>query len=465
MAGAKAGSRSRSRAAHDWRPNISELAGSRVFVLGLGRAGIAACRFLLGIGARLRGWDDDERVRHSAAVRRLERIGLEVLNRPASARADLVIASPGIASSHPALEFFRRRGSVVADELDLASLFLQGPLICVTGTNGKSTTAALIARMLSASGKTVFCGGNLAPGRPLSAALRIPGRDWYVAEVSSFQLERARWLAPHVALILNVTPDHLDRHGTMRSYAECKFRLLDHQRPGDFAVLAMDDPVVRAAHGRGLARKLYFSVRRRVSGAYLANGRIWFDGEPIMGTKELRLRGRHNMLNALAALCAVRAVGVGVGPARRVLRVFAGLPHRLEPVRELRGVEYVDNSMCTNPAAGARSLEAFDNRVVLIAGGREKGLPRSEFVEAIVRRAGWVILIGENRELLADELRARRFRRFDISDSLRSAVRAACHRASRGDVVLFSPGFASFDMFRDFADRGRRFKDEVRRLR
>jgi len=458
-------SRSRQTSPGEWRPGLSDLARYRVFVLGLGRSGVAASRFLLDAGSTVLGWDDSERVKQSAVVRQLKQAGLDVSRRSAAARVDLVVASPGIAGDHPILRQFARRGVPVVDELDLASLYIPGPLVCVTGTNGKSTTTALIAKMLSAAGQTVFCGGNIAPGRPLSAALRLRRRDWYVAEVSSFQLERARWLSPHVALILNITPDHLDRHGSLEEYAECKFRLIYRQRPDDFAILAWDDPLVRAARDRGHAKKLFFSDRRCVKGAYLKRGQIWFEREQVMPATDIRLHGRHNRLNALAALCAAKVIGVGNGPLRMVLRSFVGLPHRLETVRVLYGVEYVNNSMCTNPAAGARSLESFDRRVVLIAGGREKGLSPAEFADAIARRAEWVVLLGENRERMAQELRSRRFFRFELADGLRNAVKAAKSRARSGDVVLFSPGFASFDMFRDFADRGRRFRDEVRRLR
>jgi UDP-N-acetylmuramoylalanine--D-glutamate ligase len=251
----------------------------------------------------------------------------------------------------------------------------------------------------------------------------------------------------------------------MARYARAKLRILDRQTPEDVAILNRDDRQVFAARNRGRGKKLFFSEKHH-GAAWLEGG--WLVAQDlgrIVEVARVGLRGRHNLQNALAATAAVRALGVGARPIARVLRTFRGLPHRLELVRRLRGVEYINNSMCTNPAAGARSLEAFGGQpVVLIAGGRSKGLPMDEYVRAICRHAGWVVLIGESRHELSRQLSRRGFRRFETASGIREAVRAAQQRAANGGVVLFAPGFASFDQFRDFQHRGEAFRREVKKL-
>ncbi len=434
-------------------------------MLGLGRAGSAIARFLMKLGAAVYGHDSDQSVLSGQAVKQLRQAGMVLAPKPEVVKADWAVVSPGISEDNEAVVELRRRGVPVVDELDLASQFVPGPIVAVTGSNGKSTTTALIGHILEVAGHRVFVGGNLAPGRPLSAALDVGPYDWYVVEASSFQLERAQWFAPAVAVILNVSPDHLDRHRSLAVYAECKFRILDHQSMSDWAVLNHDDSVVMKARGRGKADRRFFSMRRPVCGAYRSGGWLYFEGERIAPVSEMKLCGAHNVANALAAVCVARIVGTGVGAIRRGLAGFAGLPHRLERVRVLAGVEYVNNSMCTNPAAGIKSLEAFRRKVVLITGGREKGLPVADYVQAVARRAKQVILCGENAPKLGRALARAGFKRFQSAASLVAAVRAAKAIAQAGDVVLFSPAFASFDQFRDFQERGDAFRKEVRRLK
>ncbi len=446
-------------------PRVGELAGMKFLVFGLARAGTALARYLLGQGARVWAYDENRAALKTAAARRLRRAGMRIAAGPGCADFDWAVVSPGIPETSPTLSALRRRGTPIADELDLAAQLLDADLVAVTGTNGKSTTTTLIARMLEAAGNTVFCGGNLAPGRPLSAALGRPRRDWYVAEASSFQLERARWLKPRVGVVLNVTPDHLNRHGSLERYADCKFRMLDRQDPGDTAVLNRDDAVVRRAARRGDGRKLWFSLEQRVDGAWLNGDTLMFGEDPMAKRRDLQLPGQHNVSNALAAVAAAASLGVGRAAVRNALREFKGLEHRLEPVRRLRGVSYINNSMCTNPAAGASSLEAFAGRVILIAGGRGKGLPVEPFIEAMKRKARWVVLTGENSRDLAERLDQVGFGEYEVVARLADAVRAAAARARSGDTVLFAPGFASFDQFSDFQVRGRAFKREVANLR
>jgi len=447
-----------------------DLKGARVLAVGLGRSGTAAARFLLRSGAKVVGSDEDAAALQSEAVARLKKAGMTTTNRPESARVDWAVVSPGIANSRPLVQVLRRRLIPVVDELDLASRFVSGPIIAITGTNGKSTTAALTAQILADSGKSVFCGGNLAPGQPLSAALLSGPRDYYVVETSSFQLERARWLKPKVAVILNISADHLNRHGTVRRYADCKLRILDRQERGDYAVLNRDDRLVYAARTRGRGEKHFFSMRRPGVDAYYSGGSVWAGDREVLPARKLRLPGEHNVQNCLAAVAVVRLLGVSLAPIRHTLKTFSGLPHRLEFVRRLRGVDYVNSSMTTNPSAGARSLEAIaegrqgKGRVVLIAGGREKALPTAEYVRAMKKHARWVVLVGESSTRLARELDDLGFCRYELLPDLTGAVLAARDKAQAGDAVLFAPGFASFDQFRDFEARGEAFRREVSNL-
>jgi UDP-N-acetylmuramoylalanine--D-glutamate ligase len=440
---------------------------ARVLVVGLGRSGTSVARFLLRAGAKVIGTDEAVAVLASKPVLGLKGAGLRTTRRPETARVDWAVVSPGISNTHPLIRALRRKSVPIVDELDLASRFVGGPIIAITGTNGKSTTTALVARMLENAGKRVFCGGNLAPGQPLSSALLAGPRDYYVVEVSSFQLERTRWLKPRVAVILNITSDHLNRHGTVRRYADCKLRILDRQDQGDCAVLNRDDRLVYAARVRGKGEKHFFSMRRRSVDAYFADGTLWADDHQVLPVGQVKLPGAHNIQNCLAAIAAVRLLGVGLPPIRRAIKTFAGLPHRLEYVRRLHGVDYINSSMTTNPAAGARSLEAVATSgggVVLIAGGREKALPTTEYVRAMRKYASWVLLVGESSTRLAHELDGLGFRRYDVLSDLKSALAAARAKARDGDAVLFAPGFASFDQFRDFEARGEAFLREVNSL-
>jgi UDP-N-acetylmuramoylalanine--D-glutamate ligase len=446
-------------------PAVADLAGMKFLVVGLARSGTALARYLLARKARVWAYDDSRAALMTPAARRLRAAGLKLVSETGQAGWDWAVASPGIPDTNPAVQELLRRGVPVCDELDLAAQLLGADVVAITGTNGKSTTTALVARMLEAAGNRVFCGGNIAPGKPLSAALGRPRKDWYVVEASSFQLERARWFRPRVGVLLNVTPDHLNRHGTLARYADCKLRMFDRQGPEDTAVLNHDDRLVRRAAKRGRGWDLWFSLEDRVDGAWLRGNNIVFGDEAMAAVGDLRVPGRHNLANALAATAASAALGAGPSAVREALRGFTGLEHRLEFCGKVRGVTFINNSMCTNPAAGASSLAAFGRKVVLIAGGRGKGLPVAPFIDAMTRHAKRVVLTGENREELAAELERAGFVEYETAERLGPAVRAALARAQRGDTVLYAPGFASFDQFRDFQARGRAFRREVAHLR
>jgi UDP-N-acetylmuramoylalanine--D-glutamate ligase len=440
---------------------LSALKEERVLVLGLGRAGRAVSGFLTKSGAVVYASDDNEQVWNEPAIKKLSEAGLK---RWRHQKVDLVVVSPGVPEVHPVVQFFNKHNVPIVDELDFASCFLPGTVIAVTGTNGKSTTTALIATMLKSDKKQVFLGGNIAPGKPLSTALSMRPKEFYCVEVSSFQLERANYLAPRIAVVLNVSPDHLDRHQTLKSYIEAKARIFARQRENDWAILNYDDPRVRSMIKHCTATKLFFSSVNQVNGTFLSGGWIYFNNEPVAPVKEIRIPGKHNVENALAAVCVARILGVSSKAIRLALRTFRGLEHRLELVKRVNGVLYVNNSMCTNPQAGVRSIEAFRKKVILIAGGKEKGTKADDYLKAMSRHAKWVVLLGENSTMLALKLARLGFKRFEFARTMHDAVRLASARAANGDIVLFSPGFASFDMFRNFQERGKAFKNEVGKL-
>jgi UDP-N-acetylmuramoylalanine--D-glutamate ligase len=437
---------------------LAALKGAHFIILGLGRAGYAAARALLKAGALISGYDDNAQIWETPKIKSLLAQGLkrwENLNLNL-APTFTVIASPGFPSSHNLIRFFEDRGVPVLDELDFASQFLPGPIIAVTGTNGKSTTVAMIAAILKQAGSKVFMGGNLAPGRPLSDALLLKPRDYYVVEISSFQLQRSRFIAPKIAVILNITPDHLDRHKTFANYVRAKAQILKRQTENDWAVLNYDDPTVRKMAHLGRAKKIFFSTRRLASVPRSAF-RL-----PLLLPLPLPLPV--HLDNAIAAITAVSLLGVSPRAIKAALKKFKGLKHRLEVIRCRHGVTYINNSMCTNPASGIRCLETFPKKVILITGGKEKNLMLRDYLKTIVRRTKWVILLGENSPKLSAGLTRLGFHRWQIVQTMRDAVQTASQKATPGDIVLLSPGFASFDMFSDFQARGRAFKNEVNRL-
>jgi UDP-N-acetylmuramoylalanine--D-glutamate ligase len=436
------------------------LAGQRVLVLGLGISGRSAARFCAERGARVLAADE----RAADAVGGLPGLPPEVEVRlgapfPDPGDFDLVVPSPGVPR-----ERYARRAHRAWGDLELAHRAMATPILAVTGTNGKSTTTRLIEAMLRAAGLRARAAGNL--GVP---ALDLVGEalDFAVLEVSSFQLEAVEAFRPRVAVVLNVTPDHLDRHGSFEGYLAAKAKLLARQEAGDTAVLNFDDPAVRGLAAGTRARVLPFRTQGPLEhGAWFESGCIVL-AEPG-GARErfslsgLRLAGLHNRENAVAALAAAVAAGA---PARRAVAAFArfeGLPHRMQTVGRRGGVEWVDDSKATNPGAAFRSLLSYPNPVVWIAGGRDKGLDFRELADAAPGRVRAAVLIGE----AAGKLEAALAGRVPVHDAgtLERAVALAAGLAREGDVVLLAPACASFDQFRSFEERGERFAAAVAAL-
>ncbi len=444
-------------------------------VVGLGRSGRAAAKLLLREGAHVVGTDLKPKEELDPEIKGLEKRGVSLLlgANPIEIveNTDCLIVSPGVPESSNLLREARKRSIPVIGEIEFAYVFLENhPIAAVTGTNGKTTTAMLIGEILKEDGRGVWVGGNMAPGEALTdIVLHAKSGDLIVAEVSTFQLESIERFRPRVGILTNITPDHLDRHPDFGSYVRLKARLFENQTESDWAVLNADDEHVSLGTQRIRSKKVWFSRRVIPSpGVGLEGHEIVANmvGErrKLLSVYELKLRGMHNAENAMAAIAATLLLGTSDEAIRRALRRFPGVPHRLEEVARIKGVLYVNNSMCTNPAAGARSLEAFEEPVVLIAGGKEKGLDMNPFYEVIQKKAKAVILMGENSEKMRKDLARGGFEAATIAGTMEEAVRLAASQASAGDAVLLSPGCASFGQFRDFMDRGEQFREAVKHL-
>jgi UDP-N-acetylmuramoylalanine--D-glutamate ligase len=435
-----------------------ELTGKNVHVVGLGLSGVAAAELCLRRGARVVGVDRRPRAQLGDAAQRLNvPLLTESEAAGALAGADLIVVSPGV-DGFAALAAAEAAGVPVIGEIELAARCITAPICAVGGTNGKSTTTELVAAMLQRDGREVFCGGNL--GTPLAEAV---GKRWdaLVVEVSSFQLERAPQFRPRVSVLLNITDDHLDRHGSFENYAAAKGNACVNQGPEDVAVAPHGDAVVERQVRRGKGRVLYFGA----AGDYLVRDSTLietYSGEtfPLAGTQ---LLARHNQLNAAASLAAARALGASPGACRAALAEYRLLPHRLAWVRSLQGVHFYDDSKATNVGAAVAAIDSLlEPKLVLIAGGKGKDGSYEPLVQALERRGRAVVLIGEAAPVIAAALAGRV--EAEQASSLEAAVERAYRRARPGDAVLLAPACASFDMFKSYADRGERFVQAVERL-
>ena len=431
----------------------------------MARSGIAAARALHALGARVTVTDKKPLGQLEAAMKTLGSgaIAVQAGGHPDRIfiEADLVVLSPGVPNI-PQVLTARRRGVKVISELELAWLLSDSPYVGITGTNGKSTVTTLTGLMLAKAKKKVLVAGNI--GNALTEDPRkLSGQDWIVAELSSFQLEDIETFRPRVAAILNVTQDHLDRYHDMAEYAGAKARIFMNQDKKDFLILNFDDPLVKSMARRTAATVVPFSRLQRFNpGVCVQNGCLVFNGQPIVPVDEIRIKGVHNIEHALAASALSLCAGADVESVAAALREFPGLEHRLEFVREKDGVTYINDSKGTNVGAVVKSVEGFAQPVLLIAGGLDKGSDFSPLYELFRRKVKLLVLIGKAADKMAAAVGTATETVF--AKTLQDAVRLASARASRGDVVLLSPACASFDMFEDFEDRGRQFKEAVKGL-
>ncbi len=441
--------------------------GKRVTVAGAARSGLAAAELLARRGAAVTLSDTRAEIPGADALVRLG-VALELGGHQLAtfAEAELVVLSPGVPPEQPAVAAARERGVPVIAEIELASRWLQGRVIAITGTKGKSTTTALTGRMLETAGFRVAVGGNI--GVPLSAQVAESTPDtFHVVETSSFQLEQIDTFHPWIAVMLNFSPDHLDRHPSADAYGAAKARVFENQDAGDWAVINADDPSVLELARRGRARRRVFARRTEIPvGTVIDDG--WIVDRTVDRTERLvpidaiHLLGPHLVNDVMAAATVGAIAGVSPVAMTAAVETFPGLEHAMELVAEIGGVRFVNDSKATNVESALRSIESFDRGLVPIIGGRFKGGDLGLLREPLAARAKAVVAIGEARPLVREALTG--VVPVHEAGALDEAVARAYALAQPSGVVLLAPACASFDMFRDYAERGRRFKEEVRRI-
>jgi UDP-N-acetylmuramoylalanine--D-glutamate ligase len=442
--------------------------GRQVVVVGAARSGVAAAHLLVRRGASVTLSDVREEL---ADTGELEAGGVTLElgghTQATFGRADLIVLSPGVPANQPVIEAARRAGVPVIGELELASRWLRGRIVAITGTKGKSTTTTLTGRMLEAGGHRVLVGGNI--GLALSAQVDDSTADTiHVVEASSFQLEGTDLFHPWIAVLLNFSPDHLDRHASVEEYAAAKSRIFANQTSSDWAVLNADDPRSLSLGEHAKAQRLLFSMHDRHAEGVVVDGdaivRRTAEGssERLVPLTSIRLLGRHLVADVVAASAIASIAGVQPAAMTQAVEGFAGLEHALEPVAEVGGVRFVNDSKATNIEAARRAIESFDTGLVVILGGRFKGGSFTDLTDPLATRNASVVAIGESRDLIAAAFEGRV--PVQKAEDMRSAVRQAFAAAPPGGVVVLAPACASFDMFRDYAERGRVFKQETRKL-
>ena len=443
-----------------------ELKGKKVLVLGLARTGGECARFLAEQGALVLVTDRQSEPELKHEMEGLAKLSIRYFlggEDPNWLRGvDLVVPSPGVPAENSLLREANRRGIRILSEIDLAYPFLQMPLIAITGTNGKSTTTTLLGEMFKAKGVKVFVGGNI--GTPLISFVSGDW-EWGVVEISSFQLEWTKAFRPRIALLLNLTEDHLDRHRDFAGYRRAKERIFAAQTEQDVAVLNRDDPWVWEIRKRIRARVISFGFSEVEAGVFAAADEIvWRNGstEEKFPLERVKIQGVHNLENLMAAIAGAKSAGITAPVIQSVLEQFPGLEHRLEFVREKDGVRYYNDSKGTNVGAVVKSLASFSGPVILLAGGVDKGGDYGALRTEIHRKVRRLVLFGQAKDIIAQALG-------DLTETvtvenLEGAVRDSFAHAQPGDVVLLSPACSSFDMFRNYAERGRIFKNLVQAL-
>jgi UDP-N-acetylmuramoylalanine--D-glutamate ligase len=425
----------------------------RVSVIGFGRSGEACAKLLLEMGAKVFVSDIHKKERKIKGIEyEFEKHTERIYD------AELIIISPGIPIDHPIVVEAKRRNIPVIGELEFAYELLSNPIIVgVTGTNGKTTTVFLIQKVLEAKNiKTIVC-GNV--GTPLSSVVGKTEKDTVlIVEVSTFQLESTVNFSPYIGILLNITPDHLNRHKSFKEYQNLKFKLFRNQSKKDFAILNFDDPRVTEINLE--SQKLFFSLLKPVT--------IWIKGEDIFwkanklfSIKEINLKWKSLLPNYLASIGVGKIFGLSDTTIIEGLSAFKGVPHRLEYVGMIDGVRFINNSMCTNPASFVHTLRNFEKPIILIAGGKSKDVGIISIAEAIDKYTKYTILIGEVSEELSKLIKAEH----KIASSMDEAVALSFQYAAKGDTILLSPGFASFDWFSDFRERGEKFKIAVKKIK
>ncbi len=437
------------------------------FILGLSKSGKAAAEFLLARGATVYIYDDIQNERIEKTAQALEELGAKRVASEQVAkiaeRCDILVLSPGIPVDHPLAVSFKRSGRAVVGETELAARYMTCPIIAITGTNGKTTTVSLLTEVLNAGGYTAHACGNV--GTPMLEYAHLPQDAVAVAEISSFQLETLTSLRPHIAIVLNITEDHLNRHYNMENYVFLKSKLLKRSTEAEYAVLNYDDKRVRAFAETTKARTLFFSVREKVNGAYYQNGDLYFGEEKLLSENELSIGGLHNVQNALATIAAAKLMGVSSQNIVRALTSFKGVKHRIEEVGIVSGVKYVDDSKGTNVDATIKAVACMKGETILLLGGKDKGYAYAPLFTALKNSpVVHAVLYGENRYTLLKCAREQGFDQLTVCPRFTQAVFIAKMLATQGQIVLLSPASASFDEFTSYEERGDTFVQIVQKF-
>jgi len=446
-----------------------DLNNKRVLVVGLGKSGVASALFLNARGAHVTVSDSktEDQLREEIPILLDHGIAVETGGHGDRTfrEQDLIVVSPGVPADAGPLIQARAQGETVIGEVELASQFLTGSIVAITGSNGKTTTTTLVGEIIAAGGFATVVGGNI--GTPaVSLIMRVTPETVVVLEISSFQLETIQTFRPTVAVVLNVTPDHLDRHHTFEAYANAKARIFENQTSADFSVLNADDPTCVEMTRRTKAQVFWFSRTKVVNrGAYAKDGRVLFRDakaqHEIMLVSEIPLKGSHNVENVLAGVCVGMLMGCQPEQIRSAVREFKAVEHRLEYVATVRGVQYFNDSKATNVDATIKALESFPANIHLILGGKDKGSDYSVLNELIRQRVKRVYTIGAAASKIESHIAGADFVH---AETLETAVKRAAASASEGDIVLLAPACASFDQFNNYEHRGRVFREIVHAL-
>ena len=455
--------------------NIRE---KKVLVFGSGISGESACRLLLREGAEVVLYDGNDRLDREEILAKIspeEGQNVEILLGELTGQQleglldelSLVVMSPGVPTDLPIVEQMRAHGLPIWGEIELAYVFGRGDVLAITGTNGKTTTTALLGEIMKNYKDSVFVVGNI--GNPYtSAAWETTEESVVVAEISSFQLETIHTFHPKVSAVLNITPDHLNRHHTMQAYIEAKERIAENQTAEDVCVLNYEDEETRAFGEKTGAQVLYFSSRRKLKkGVYLEDGNIICDIDekiPVCSVDELNILGTHNHENAMAAVAMAYAYGTPMEIIRKTLKEFQGVAHRIEFVAEKNGVAYYNDSKGTNPDAAIRGIQAMNRPTVLIGGGYDKESSYDEWIQAFDGKVKKLVLLGATREKIAQTARRLGFNEIEMADTFEEAFAKCVECAQPGDAVLLSPACASWGMFKNYEERGDKFKELVNQL-
>ncbi len=437
----------------------------KFMVAGMSKSGECAARFLLERGADVYIYDDVVSEKIKAVMDEFSSLGARVVTAEsymdATLVCDILVLSPGIPIDNPLPVAFRKQGKTIIGEEELGAMFLRATAIAVTGTNGKTTTVSMLNSILENDGhKSVAC-GNI--GNPLLGEVENLGfNDYAVIEVSSFQLETLSSLRPHIAVITNVTEDHLNRHYNMENYVFLKSKILRNLRESEYAVLNYDDEVVRGFAKSTKAKVVYFSMRERTEGAYFENGSVYFNGEKYFDVSDMTLTGVHNVYNALACVAAAHILGIDKNKVAEAICSFKGIKHRIEVVSKSNGVTYIDDSKGTNVDATVKAMNAMTEPTVILLGGKDKGYDYMPLFSSMKEsKVVHAVLYGENRFKLLNAAIKAGFSDFSLCAEFRPAVRLAQFIAKPGQNVLLSPASSSFDSFTNYEERGDAFKKLV----